>query len=108
MRIASLGSFVFAGLLSVQAYAQNAAPAEKPALPAGHPVIPVDKPSLPAGHPSVPGDAAAKPALPSGHPDLSSLMAPSTQPAATSATLTIHAVQSTKGAAAGRRYRGER
>lgn len=49
-----------------------------------------EEPRLPAGHPQIP--AAAKPVLPAGHP-----MLPSTQPAATSGSITVHAYQGTKG-----------
>ena len=84
------------------AFADNASD-QKPALPAGHPAV--DNSSLPAGHPQVPATRDQLPAghpqlpagndgLPSGHPTVNPV-APA--PAGTKGSLTIKAVQATKG-----------
>jgi hypothetical protein len=68
----------------------------QPVLPPGHPQLPANNgtPGLPAGHPQIPGNPGAA-ALPAGHPQVnpsSGLLPPGTK-----ASLTIKAVQATKG-----------
>jgi hypothetical protein len=73
-----------------------AAPDTKPALPAGHPALPGAGGaggSLPSGHPPIPADNQANPGLPAGHPQVEPVAAPP----GTKGSITIKAVQATKG-----------
>lgn len=87
-------------------------PAAQPALPPGHPTLPVAEnaqPALPPGHPQLPADNAPA-GLPSGHPQIPGGPATANLPAGhpqvnptaplppgTKASITIKAVQATKG-----------